>query len=38
MTRELQHIVLCNDAEFPKKINKKLNKDVLKLYHAPGNR
>jgi 7-cyano-7-deazaguanine synthase in queuosine biosynthesis len=38
MTGELQHIVLCNDAEFPKKINKKLIKDILKLYHAPGNR
>ncbi len=37
MTGEPLHIVLCNGAKFPKKLNRKSNKSTLKLYHSPGN-
>lgn len=37
MTGEPLHIVLCNGAKFPKKLNRKANKDILKLHHDPGN-
>lgn len=30
------HIVLCNGANFPKKLSKKPNKDILQLNHNPG--
>lgn len=36
MTVEPLHIVLCNGAKFPKKLNRKPNKEILQLYHAPG--
>lgn len=35
MTVDPLHIVLCNGAKFPKKLNRKSNKDILKLYHSP---
>lgn len=36
MTEEMLHIVLCNFAELPKKLNRKSNKDILKLCHTKG--
>jgi len=37
MTGELEHIVLCNGAKLPMKLNKKANSDILKLFHEGGN-
>lgn len=36
MTGEALHIVLCNGAKFPRKLNRISNKDTLKLFHDPG--
>lgn len=35
MTTELQNIVLCNSGTLPKKLSRRPNKSILKLYHAP---
>lgn len=36
MKGEPLHIVLCNGAKFPKELNRRANKDTLKLFHDPG--
>ena len=36
MTGEALHIVLCNGAKFPRKLNRRANKDTLKLFHNPS--
>ena len=35
MKREPLHIILCNGAKFPSKLNSKTNKVILKLFHDP---
>lgn len=36
MIVDLLHIILCNGAKFPKKLNRHPNKDILQLNHNPG--
>lgn len=36
MRGEPLHIILCNEAKFPKKLNRLSNKEILRLFHTPG--
>jgi 7-cyano-7-deazaguanine synthase in queuosine biosynthesis len=36
MTGDALHIILCNGAKFPRRLNRIANKNTLKLFHHPG--